>query len=248
MIHSTTTVSTGRTLLDGCAIVAATIASYAVAWLLRMPLLVPFLNTAASFPFMVAALRRGDLRGAVGRTLVWALTMGVCATLLSSAKPIDTDTLFVRGAAYRSEMHAWVRTGVGAESTPSLFIPQQARDAAIFSALALATGGVLAMPMGAALMNYMGHYVGTLAAESARPGVTMLLGWHPWAVIRVVSFVVLGVILSVPLLARVFRFRADLRAARPLATAACAGLVADVILKALLAPAWHRLLLRVVGW
>ena len=31
-------------------------------------------------------------------------------------------------------------------------------------ALALATGGVAAMPMGAVLMNYMGHYVGTLAA------------------------------------------------------------------------------------
>jgi len=197
---------------------------------------------------MVAALRRGDLRAAIGRMLLWAFTMGVCATLLSYARPSDTDTLFVRGAAYRSEMHAWVRTGVGAESTPSQFIPQQARDAAIFSLLALATGGVLAMPMGAALMNFMGHYVGTLAAASARPGVTMLLGWHPWAVIRVASFVVLGVVLSAPLLARVLRFRVDLRAARPLAIAACAGLIADVILKTLLAPAWQRLLLRIVGW
>ena len=37
-------------------------------------------------------------------------------------------------------------------------------------------------------------------------------------------------------------------AARPLLIGACGGLVADVVLKTLLAPAWQRLLLRVVGW
>ena len=57
-------------------------------------------------------------------------------------------------------MFAWVMTGQGAESTPSQFIPQQPAHAALFAALALATGGVAAMPMGAVLMNYMGHYVG----------------------------------------------------------------------------------------
>jgi hypothetical protein len=29
---------------------------------------------------------------------------------------------------------------------------------------------------------------------------------------------------------------------------ACAGLLADIVLKTLLAPAWQRMLLRVVGW
>ena len=67
------------------------------------------------------------------------------------------------------------------------------------------------MPMGAVLMNYMGHYVGTLAAASGRPALTMVLGWHPWAVVRIVSFVALGVILSAPLLARLGGFRIDWR-------------------------------------
>ena len=106
-------------------------------------------------------------------------------------------------------MFAWVMTGRGAESTPSAFIPQQAGHAVLFSSLALATGGTLAMPMGAALMNYMGHYVGTLAAASRRPAVTALLAWHPWAVIRIVSFVVIGVVLSAPLLSRAIGFRVD---------------------------------------
>jgi hypothetical protein len=196
---------------------------------------------------MVAALRRGDLRLAVARMMLWALTMAIAATLLSYAHPADTETLFLRSGDYRREMFTWVMTGRGAESTPSAFIPEQAGHAALFSVLALATGGVLAMPMGAVLMNYMGHYVGTLAAISRRPVATALLGWHPWAVIRIVSFVAIGVVLSAPLLSRVFRFRVDPIAGRRLLIWAAGGLVLDVVLKTLLAPAWQRLLLKLIG-
>jgi hypothetical protein len=230
------------------AIVTATLLSYVPGWALGIPILVPILNTLASVPFMVLALRRGRLQLAVVRMLLWALTMGVAATLLSYARPAQTDALFLRGETYRTEMFAWVMTGAGAESTPSQFIPQQAEHAVIFSALALATGGVAAMAMGAVLMNDMGHYAGALAASSARPMLTMLLAWHPWAVIRVISFVTIGVVLSAPVLSRIARVRVDWSAARPLLLAAYGGLVIDVVLKALLAPAWQRLLLRVVGW
>jgi hypothetical protein len=218
-------------------IVLSTLLSYAVGWGLGVPLLLPILNTLASFPLMVLALKRGDLRLAVARMLLWALTMGVAATVL-----------FLRGKSYRTEMFEWVTTGRGAESTPSQFIPQQVGHAALFSGLALVTGGIAAMPMGAMLMNYMGHYVGTLAASSRRPMLTILLAWHPWAVIRVMAFVVIGVVLSAPLLSRLGGFTVDRGAARGLLLWAGAGLVADVALKALFAPAWQRLLLRVVGW
>ena len=230
------------------AIVLATLFSYALGWAIGFPLLVPFLNTLASFPFMVAALRLGDLRLAVSRMLIWALAMGATATLLSFARPARTDSLFVRGEAYRTEMFAWVMTGRGAESTPSAFIPQQAGHAVLFSTLALATGGALAMPMGAALMNYMGHYVGALAVIGKRPLLTMVLAWHPWAVIRIVSFVVLGVVLSTPVLSRLLRFRVDRSDAMRLIVWAIAGLLMDVALKTLLAPTWQRLLLRATGW
>jgi uncharacterized membrane protein len=228
-------------------IVAATLLSYAAGWAIGVPALLPILNTLASFPFMVLALKRGDLRLAVARMLLWALTMGVTATLLSYARPAQTGTLFLRGESYRAEMFAWVLTGHGAESMPSQFIPQQVGHAALFSGLALATGGAAAMPMGAVLMNYMGHYVGTLAASSRRPALTMILAWHPWAVIRVISFVVIGVVLAAPLLSVLMKFRIDRAAARTLLIVSVAGLVADIVLKTLLAPAWQRLLLKTVG-
>jgi hypothetical protein len=229
-------------------IAIATAGSYAIGWLVGVPVLVPLLNTLASYPFMVAALRRGRLRVAIARMLVWALALGVCATLLSYARPDYTDALFIRGADYRREMFAWVMTGRGAESSPSQFVPQQAMHAAAVAALALLSGGLLAMVLGAVLMNYMGHYVGSLAAASAHPAWTMILGWHPWAVIRVVSFVVIAVVLSAPLLGQVFAVRIDRDDARRLLLLGAAGLLADVVLKALLAPAWQRLLVRVVGW
>jgi hypothetical protein len=232
----------------GLAIVAATALSYAAAWVLDIPILVPILNTAASFPFMLLALKRGDVRLAVARMLLWAWTLAVCATLLSYARPAESESLFLRSEAYRTEMFRWVLTGRGPESTPAQFIPQQAGQALLFSGLALMTGGAAAMPAGALLMNYMGHYVGALAAASRRPALTMLLAWHPWAVIRVISFVTLGVVLSVPVLARLGRFDIDSLAARRLLVLASAGLIVDIALKWLAAPAWQRMLLRAVGW
>jgi hypothetical protein len=234
--------------MTGLIIVVATLVSYALGWAIGIPILVPILNTLASFPFMVLALKRGDLRLAVARMLLWALAMGVTATLMSYARPEQSGLLFLRAQTYRTEMFNWVLTGRGPESTPSEFIPQQIGHAAMFAGLALATGGALGMPMGAVLMNYMGHYVGTLAETSAHPALTMLLAWHPWAVIRVISFVVIGVVLSAPLLSRIAKFHVDWSAARRLLAWAGAGLVLDVLLKTLLAPAWQRLLLRSVGW
>jgi hypothetical protein len=233
--------------MTGLSIVLVTLLSYAVGWAIGVPALLPILNTLASFPFMVLALKRGDLRLAVARMLIWALTMGVTATLLSYARPSQTAALFLRGESYRTEMIAWVLTGQGAESTPSQFIPQQAGHALLFSGLALATGGVAAMPMGAVLMNYMGSYVGGLAATSRRPALTMVLAWHPWAVIRVISFVVIGVVLSAPLLSRLWTFNVDRGTARTLLLIAGGGLIADIVLKTLLASTWQRLLLGVVG-
>src|SRR6187397_140847 len=119
------------------AIVFATFLSYAAGWAADVPVLLPILNTLASFPFMVLALRRGDLRLAVARMLLWALTMAVAATFLSYARPAQTGVLFLRGESYQREMFAWVLTGQGAESMPSQFIPQQAGHAALFSGLAL---------------------------------------------------------------------------------------------------------------
>jgi hypothetical protein len=230
------------------AIVGGTALSYLIGFAIGVPLLVPFLNVAPAFPFMIASLRRGSVGEAVWRMLVWAAALAVCATLLSYFDTTQAGRMFIRGESYRREMFEFVRTGAGREGDIRQFLPQHAAHAAGFSVLAIATGAVLAMPLGAMLMNYMAYYVGALAAASAHPWLAMPIAWVPWALIRVASFVTIGVVLSGPVLGRLLRFPYRLADQRTWLIAAGTGLAVDVLLKWLAAPAWRSLILRAAGW
>jgi len=230
------------------AIVFGTGASYVVAVLLGIPVLVPILNVLPAFPFMVASLRHGRVGEAVRRMLIWAASLAICATAMSYAAPVETSGLFIHGDAYRREMFLFVLTGRGAEGDIRQFLPQHAAHATIFCGLALATGSVLAMPLGAILMNYMGHYVGALASASAHPWRAFVLGWVPWSVVRIASFVTLGVVLGGPVLARVFRFEYRLIEQRRWVLLAVTGLLLDAWLKWALAASWRLLIKSAAGW
>ena len=231
-------------------VVLATVLSYAAGWAIGVPVLLPFLNAAVAWWRMATELRRGQVRRAVAVMLVWALTMGVTATVMAAtgwSRRHDGGDLFLR-ASYRDEMIQWVRTGVGPESTPSVFVPRHFGYAAVFTVTSVATGGALSMPMGAMLMNQMGEYVGGMAATSAHPFASAVLGWHPWAIVRVIGFVILGVVLSGVVLARVLRFPYALAAERRWVVVGVALLVLDIALKWALAPAWATLLKGLAGW
>lgn len=237
-----------RPALVPAAIVGGTALSYLVGVAIGVPLLVPFLNVAPAFPFMIASLRRGRVGEAVWRMLVWAAALAVCATLLSYFDTSEAGRMFIRGEAYRREMFEFIRTGAGREGDIRQFLPQHAGHAIAFSVLAIGTGAVLAMPLGAMLMNYMAYYVGAFAAASAHPWLAMPIAWVPWALIRIASFVTLGVVLSGPVLGRLLRFPYRLGGQRAWLLAAAIGLAVDVVLKWLAAPAWRSLLLSAAGW
>lgn len=229
-------------------IVIGTALSYAIAVPLGVPAVVPMLNTLPAFPFMVISLRRGRPGEAIARMLVWAAALGVCATALGYWRTADAGRVFVHGEGYRAEMFTYVLTGVGAEGHVRQFLPQHALHATIFCALALATGSLAAMPMGAVLMNYMGYYVGALAAAAAHPLRAVLLAWVPWALVRVASFVVLGVVLAGPLLGRLFGFPFRLGEHRRWIALGLAGLAADALMKWALAHPWRDMIRTAAGW
>jgi len=230
------------------AIVAGTVLSYVIAAVVGVPALVPVVNTLPAFPFMIASLRRGLVGEATVRMLIWAAALAVCATAFSYVRTADAGRLFIHGEAYRREMFDFLLTGAGAEGDIRQFLPMHALHAAIFCALAIATGSLAAMPMGAALMNYMAYYVGSLAVSSAHPLRAIALAWVPWSLIRIASFVTLGVVLGGPVLARLFGFAYSLRGQRRWLTLALAGLALDVVLKWALAPAWRGLIRGAAGW
>jgi hypothetical protein len=229
------------------ALLLATVLSYPIGLALGQAWLLPLLNAAPAYALMAALLLRGDRRGSVLAMLAWAAVLAVSATASFAFWPSPVDRLVVHGPEYRDEMFAWIRTGRGTESSPSLFIPQHATHLALFAAASLATGSMLSIAMGAVLMNYMAFYVASLARAGAPAWAVVLLGWQPWAICRVAAFATLGAVLGEPLILRIARRpHPGLAAARPYLIAAAIALLADVALKAALAPFWGLWLRKVL--
>jgi len=219
--------------------VLLTAASYPLGLLLGSRWVLPLLNTAPAYVIMALRLRAGDRAGALRATLLWAVALAVFGTVSFILWPTDPEPLVLDGARYRDEMFQWIRTGVGSEGDIRQFLPQHLWHLAAFVALSLVTASVVSISMGAVLMNYMSYYVASLARAGVPAWAVVFLGWQPWAICRVAAFCTLGTVLAEPLLARVLRYRYDgLRGARiPIVAAAC-GILADWILKAVLAPHW----------
>jgi hypothetical protein len=221
------------------ALVATTVLLYPVGVALGMPWLLPLVNAAPAYLVMIGRLRRGDRRGAVMAMLCWALALAVVATVTLALWPSDPGAVVLNGPAYRAEMFHWIRTGAGAEGSPRRFIPQHVLHLGAFVVLCLATASVASILMGAVLMNYMAYYVASLARSGAPAWTVLALGWQPYALCRIAAFCVLGAVLSEPLLSRLLRYRYEgLASARIFLWWAAAGIAADWIIKAAIAPRW----------
>ena len=195
--------------------------------------LLPLLATLAVYPCMALLILRGRRAAAAGATLLWAASLSASIIVLARHRPEAMGERIAYGPSYREEMFGFIRTGAGRESDPARFLPQHALHLAAFALAAAVSGGLLGIAMGSILVGYMSYYVGALAAAGGDPLAAYLLGWPPWAILRVIAFV----------------------ARRPLAfpgrrswlLTAAALLILDAGLKWLLAPAWAALLRRCLG-
>ncbi len=220
-------------------LVLATLVSYPLGLALGQPWLLPILNTAPAYLAMCQRLRRGDRRGAVVAVLVWALALAVFGTTALALWPAPTDALVLNGPEYRDEMFRWIRTGAGTEGSLGGFLPQHLWHVVLFVTLCFATASSLSILMGAVLMNYMGFYVASLWRAGVPLSTVLLLGWQPYAICRVAAFCTLGAVLAEPLLSKLRPYGyTGLGSARRYLMWATAGILADWIIKAAVAPAW----------
>ncbi len=220
-------------------LVVATAVSYPVGLSLGWAWFLPVLNTVPAYVVMVERLRAGDRRGAATAMLLWALCLAVFGTTALALWPHPPDALVLHGTAYRDEMFRWIRTGEGSEGHLALFLPQHLAHLGAFVLLSLLSASAASIFMGAVLMNYMSFYVASLARAGVPVWGVVLLGWQPWALARVAAFCTLGVVLSEPLLRRLRILEQDMpESARSLMVWAGAGILADWVLKAVLAPSW----------
>jgi hypothetical protein len=197
-----------------------------------LPLVAP-LTLYLSFKDRV---REGDYPRAWTLGIVWAFLLSLGVIVLVLWRPEAARAGILHGEPYRREMFGWIATGVGKENDPSAFIPQHLLHLAVFLVLTWASGGYLGLVLGAALVAYMSYFVGSYAAASGHPFLGSVAAWVPWSVIRVGAFVLLGALFARPLLVRrIWPFgRREIR----LMALALAGILADLALKALAAPAY----------
>jgi hypothetical protein len=203
----------------------------------------PILATLAVYPVFAPFVAQGRRGAAILAALLWALSLSASLITHTRRDPQAAGAGVLMGPAYRDEMFAFIDSGSGRESDPARFVPQHLLHAGIFAVLTLATGGLVGLAMGAVLVDYMSFYVGALAS-GPRPLTAALLGWPPYAIVRVVAFVLLGAVLARPLLLRLGR-RAAPRfepVDRRLLGIALGLLLLDILLKATFAPVWSIIL------
>lgn len=236
--------SGGRCSLAGSrfAGLAALAAGVAGSWgglLLGSPYVLPILQLALAYPLFLSGVRSGRLGRTVGLFVFWAVAASVPIVLAARADAAGVEPVVFHGAAYRDEMFAWIRTGVGAESDPSRFLPQHAIHFALFSLLSFATVGAVGLGMGCVLLNYMNFYVGALLGAAANPGAIAPFAWPAYAAIRVVGYVSCATALARLALPRVRRDPPERRRALRALALGAALVLLDALLKAILAP-WYR--------
>lgn len=213
-------------------------------WLVALPFgewLLPVVAPLTVYPAFALRVREGHYGSAWRVAMAWAALLSLGVIILVAVNPALAARGILHGSAYKEEMRDWVLGNEGAkEVTPSRFIPEHLLHLGAFVVLTLVSGGYLGLVLGAFLTAYMSYFVGSLAVASRRPIVAALAAWVPWSVIRVMSFVLLGVLLARPLLLR-RRWPFGRREAWLFALA-LAGIAADIALKTALAPRWGELL------
>jgi len=209
----------------------------------------PVASAALFYPVFIWLISRRQFQRAYIVTLAWAFFATLALVLLSILLPERMAPRILNGVAYRNEMFIWITTGIGPEGNPSQFIPQQLRHLVIFSALSFVSVGLLALVLGAVLLNYMNFYYAALIASARNPLPMVLLGWPVWAMLRVAGYISIGVAVSGFALSVILKEEKPDRGrlSRYLPVGGVL-IISDMLLKAALAPLWRSMLARFYGF
>jgi len=237
------------TLLVGY-IFISTFLAWLVAVLAGQKVLLPALTALMIFPVFGHRLIRGRLGAAAGWVMFWALCMTVIGIAFTMLWPRifaglwagRVDQSVAQGGEYTKNMFVWIGTGLGMESDPSRFIPVHLRHLGLFTLTSAVSGGALGLAFGAVQMNYMNFYVGELAVYSYQPLLAILLGWPPYAIIRVIGYILLATGVSAPLACAVTKRTIPWRSAVRFFIVGLALTGVDILLKWLVAPLWRDIL------
>lgn len=202
--------------------------------------LLPFLQALLVYPFYVVLILRGHWTKTVLIMLYWAFLNALLVSILSMQTADWMESRVLLGGLYRDEMFRWIQTGIGPESDIGQFLPEHLFHLLLFSILTVITAGFLGLAMGASLLNYMSYYVGSLLSHSSCFWLTLSLAWPAWAALRVGGFILVAITLTTLLFNRWGLCPVQVRKVSMAVLFGSLLLVADVLLKWILAPFWRE--------
>ena len=168
-------------------------AGVALSFALGIAVAMPLVVAALAYPFFLADVRARRGKRAFARMIAWAAALSVAVVVATAVAPARAESVILRGATYRDEMFAWIRTGDGKEGDPMRFLPEHALHFAAFCVLALASAGFLALALGAALLDYMNFYVAELLSRLDPVFPAALVAWPLYSMARVAGFVAVAI-------------------------------------------------------
>jgi len=211
------------------------------------PLLVPLSQAALIFPLFLHYIQSNRPKQNFKLMVFWSL----CMTLSSIGLTLRFSELarreYLLATKYKTEMFRWVETGVGPEGDYRLFLPQHLVQLGILFVTALVSGGFLALVLGAALLNYMSYYVGCLILSASTKWPLLLVGWPPYAILRVLGYIMLAIACAHHFYYRLLHYPIDRVLMRRFLYYGLMLVALDVLIKSLFAESWRRLLKALLG-
>jgi hypothetical protein len=206
--------------------------------------LLPLVQALVAFPPFLFLVARQRWSRAFLAMVFWALLGSISVGFASYFWPAHMEEAILNGPEYQGEMFHWIETGVGPEGDIRQFLPQHLLHFGVFSLLTVLSAGLLGLVMGSVLVNYMSFYVGTLLLQAEQFWAVLLMGWPPWAILRVLGFILAAVFMAALTFRYVSSVELDLKGAKWCMTTAVVLLGFDILLKWSLAPIWRVLLER----
>jgi hypothetical protein len=230
-------------------LIIGTILTTTASFVFKNPWLMPILGAAVPYPIYLIYIKQEKYRSAFGWVLFWAVCQSLAIGLATVIAPDDAAQAILSGKLYTTEMFHWVKTGEGTEGNIHLFLPIHLRQYVLFSLLSLLSLGSLSLILGTYLLNYMNFYVAQIVSLSHHPWLTLCLAWYPWSILRVIGFIATGEALTALGLSFIQQKRGKppLLFPRSFLIMGATFVVADIIVKALLAPIWRQFLLKSLG-
>ena len=170
--------------------VAAGVVPLALGWLLGTGLH-QSLTAVLLFLLLLPAVR--DERPLRGMGVLGLGFASHCAAAIALARvdPAGASAAMPDGAGYWAAQVQWITTGTDPEYDWVNWVPAHLHLLLAMLALAFVSMGLVPLLEGVYQVDLMNFYVGNLLANSESPVPALLLGWHPWSVIRGLCYVVL---------------------------------------------------------